>query len=257
MRDIIIAGNWKMNKGLGEAVDFAERLKQVAEKGIAETVLPIIAPAFPLISHLAKVFEGSKVMVAAQDVSAHKSGAFTGEVSAEILASLGVPYCIVGHSERRSYHGESCEIVREKLLRLIDSGIKPILCIGETLAQREEGQTEEIILGQLENCLSGIGIYSGKDLIIAYEPVWAIGTGRTATGKQAQEAHSIIRNWLAERYSHTLAEALPILYGGSVKPYNIEELLLKPDIDGGLIGGASLEIDSYLKMLDKAINLNK
>ncbi|HNQ43882.1 MAG TPA: triose-phosphate isomerase [Candidatus Cloacimonadota bacterium] len=257
MRDIVIAGNWKMNKDLTEVRDFCKAISGSFTGKKLGRVLPVIAPAYPFLSAAWRELEGSPVKLAAQDVSSHSSGAFTGEVSATMLASLGVPYCIVGHSERRQYHQESDALIKEKILQLTDAGIKPILCVGETLEQREAGNTAKVVLDQLDGCLHGINIYSPKDIMIAYEPVWAIGTGRNATGEQAQEVHRLIRNWLASKYDRTLAEAISILYGGSVKPDNIAELLAMQDIDGGLIGGASLDAGSFLKMIEISQNANK
>lgn len=255
MREIVIAGNWKMYKDLGSARDFCKTVAGAFKGKALGKVLPIVAPAYPFLSILMRELEGSPVKVAAQDVSAHTEGAFTGEVSAPMLASMSIAYGIVGHSERRQYHHESNEVVREKMLHLMDNNIKPILCIGETLDQRDGGITEQVILEQLEGCLSKVNLYTGKELMIAYEPVWAIGTGRTATGEQAQDVHRIIRKWLSGKYHAQLAENLCILYGGSVKPENIAELLSQPDIDGGLIGGASLNAQSYLKMVDIAAEI--
>lgn len=254
MRDIVIAGNWKMNKDLAEVRSFCKAISGSFTGKKLGRVLPVIAPAFPFLSAAWRELEGSPVKLAAQDVSSHASGAFTGEVSALMLASLGVPYCIVGHSERRQYHHESDALIKEKILQLIDAGIKPIICVGETLEQREAGQTTKIVIDQLDGCLHGINLYSPKDIMIAYEPVWAIGTGRNATGEQAQDVHRLIRHWLSDRYSPELANGISILYGGSVKPDNIGELLTMPDIDGGLIGGAALDAGSFLTMIDIALN---
>lgn len=254
MRDIIIAGNWKMNKDLDAVRAFCQDVVGGLKGKVLGRVLPILAPAYPFLTLMLRQFEGSSFKVAAQDTSSHRDGAFTGEVSASMLASLGLQYCIVGHSERRAYHQENNETIREKVLTVMDNRMKPILCIGETLEQRDGGITEQVILEQLDGCLRTVNFYTGKDLILAYEPVWAIGTGRNATGEQAQEVHHIIRKWLAGRYNKELADRVSILYGGSVKPQNLAELLAMPDIDGGLIGGASLDAAAYLKMVDVAIN---
>ncbi|HOH98430.1 MAG TPA: triose-phosphate isomerase [Candidatus Cloacimonadota bacterium] len=257
MRDIVIAGNWKMNKDLAEVRSFCKAISGSFTGKKLGKVLPIIAPTYPFLSAAWRELEGSPVKLAAQDVSSHTSGAFTGEVSALMLASLGVPYCIVGHSERRQYHNESDALIKEKILQLIDAGIKPIICVGETLEQREVGHTTKIVIDQLDGCLHGINIYSPKDIMIAYEPVWAIGTGRNATGEQAQEVHRLIRNWLTSQYNKVLSDEISILYGGSVKPENLAELLVMQDIDGGLIGGASLDAASYLKMIEISMNVSK
>lgn len=253
VRELIIAGNWKMHKDLVQVKSFAKAVSKATMGKDLGCVVPILAPAFPFLDVLIRETEGSPVQVSAQDVSSHPDGAFTGEVSANMLASLKLPYCIVGHSERRAYHAESNESIREKLLILMQHEIRPILCIGETLEQRDAGITKDVITDQLSGALHKIKLYSAKELVVAYEPVWAIGTGRNATGEQAQEVHAIIRRWFADRYPETLAEKLPILYGGSVKPENIDELLAMPDIDGGLIGGAALKTESYLNMLESAV----
>jgi len=255
MRDIVIAGNWKMYKDLEEVRGFCTEISECLDTKELRGVVPILAPAFPFLALMLRELEGTPVKVAAQNVSSHPQGAFTGEVSAAMLASLPLEYCIVGHSERRAYHFESDEIIREKALSLMTEGIRPIICVGETLEQRDAGETEHVILDQLEGVLRNVTIYSPNDLMIAYEPVWAIGTGRTASGEQAQEAHRHIRKWLASRYSDELADGICILYGGSVKPSNIAGLLEMPDIDGGLIGGASLIAKDFLKMIEISIDL--
>ncbi len=257
MRKIIIAGNWKMNKDLEDVRDFCRAIVNSLQTKDLGKVLPILAPTYPFLDLMQRELCETCVQISAQDVSAHPEGAFTGEVSAEMLTSLGLEYCIVGHSERRAQHHESNEIVREKLLMLIDNDIIPILCIGETLEQRDAGSTKAVILEQLDGCLREVNIFDAEDLIIAYEPVWAIGTGRTATGEQAQEVHHIIRTWLQDTYSQALADEICILYGGSVKPDNIAGLLAMPDIDGGLIGGAALNADHYLKMIEIAVESKK
>ncbi|MDD4277566.1 MAG: triose-phosphate isomerase [Candidatus Cloacimonetes bacterium] len=257
MRKIVIAGNWKMYKDLEDVRAFCKAIASSLETKDLGRVLPILAPAYPFLALLQRELRDTSVKVAAQDASAHSEGAFTGEVSAAMLTSLGLEYAIVGHSERRAMHNESNEIVREKLMMLMDNSIKPILCVGETLEQRDADDTQKVILEQLNGCLNNVSLYSAEDIMIAYEPVWAIGTGRTATGEQAQEVHSIIRNWLTHTYSQALADEIPILYGGSVKPDNIAGLLAMPDIDGGLIGGASLKADQYLEMINIALESRK
>lgn len=257
MRKIVIAGNWKMNKDLEDVRAFCKAIaSSLMAKDLAD-VLPILAPGYPFLDLMQRELRDTSVEMAAQDVSAHPEGAFTGEVSAAMLSSFGLEYCIVGHSERRAHHNESNEIVREKLLMLMDNDIKPILCIGETLQQRDAGSTKNVILDQLDGCLRNVNIYGAEDIMIAYEPVWAIGTGRTATGEQAQEVHRIIRTWLLDTYNQALADEVVILYGGSVKPDNLAGLLAMPDIDGGLIGGASLQADQYLQMIDIALESRK
>ncbi len=257
MRKIVIAGNWKMHKDLEGVRAFCKAIASSLKTINIGQILPILAPTYPFLALMQRELGDTTVKVAAQDVSAHAEGAFTGEVSAAMLSSLGLEYSIVGHSERRAMHNESNEIIREKLLLLMDNNIKPILCVGETLEQRDAEITEKVILEQLNGCLSKVNIYNADDLIIAYEPVWAIGTGRTASGEQAQEVHRIIRNWLHHTYHQDLADEICILYGGSVKPENIAELLAMPDIDGGLIGGAALDADKYLKMIEIAVESRK
>jgi triosephosphate isomerase len=255
MRDLIIAGNWKMNKDLFETEAFCHDLALYLKHHDEERVKPVVAPVFPCLAKAQEILLGMPAQVAGQDVSAHESGAYTGEVSAAQLRSLGLGYCIIGHSERRQYHGESDALIREKMLRLFEAEITPILCLGETLGQREEGRTEEVVVSQLEGCFQDIALRTGKEVVIAYEPVWAIGTGRTATSAQAQEVHALIRGWLVKRYSPQIAEQIHILYGGSAKPDNIRELLSQPDIDGGLIGGASLKTDDFCAMISIAVEV--
>ena len=249
MRKIYIAGNWKMNKGLQETKEFLATVIPELNKLKLDKVIPLIAPAYPFLEEALKSSLGSCMQVAAQDVSVHSEGAYTGEVSASMLASLGLKYCIVGHSERRQYHNETDSTVNAKILKLWENQITPLVCIGETLQQREENKTTEVILSQLEGCLANINLTTGKEIILAYEPVWAIGTGKTATPIQAQEVHNLIRNWLKTNYSEKVAEELSLLYGGSIKPGNLEELLACADIDGGLIGGASLKEEDFLEMV--------
>jgi triosephosphate isomerase len=209
----------------------------------------IIAPAYPFLHEALRKSVGSGLQIAAQDVSLNNDGAYTGEVSASMLASLGIKYGIIGHSERRQYHGETDATVKARMLKLFEQKITPIVCIGETLAQRDANLTTDIIISQLNGCLSEIKLQAGTEIIIAYEPVWAIGTGRTATPQQAQEVHALIRKWLVDNYAPEVAENMAILYGGSVKPDNLKELLACQDIDGGLIGGASLKAEDFLAMV--------
>lgn len=249
MRKIMIAGNWKMNKGLSETRDFVLTVSSTLRAMELKSCQALIAPAYPFLAEALRESFSSPLLVAAQDVSLHEDGAYTGEVSVNMLASLGLTHCIVGHSERRQYHNETDAAINTKINKLFAKNITPIVCIGETLAQRDAGQTADIILTQLEGCFKDIALQSGNELIIAYEPVWAIGTGRTATPEQAQEVHALIRKWLCENYDAIVAENLLILYGGSVKPDNLQDLLSCADIDGGLIGGASLKAEDYLAMV--------
>ncbi|MDY0152165.1 MAG: triose-phosphate isomerase [Candidatus Cloacimonas sp.] len=255
MRKIYIAGNWKMNKGLAETREFVKTVVSGLESYACGRVVPLIAPAYPFLVEALRESFGSALQIAAQDISLHDAGAFTGEVSCTMLASLGLKHCIIGHSERRQYHGETDEEVRLKMQMLFTQNILPIVCIGETLAQRDAGSTKEVIISQLKGCMKDIELATGEEIVLAYEPVWAIGTGRTASPEQAQEVHALIRNWLRENYSPTVAANLPILYGGSVKPDNLASLLACADIDGGLIGGASLKQEDFLKMVEIGIKL--
>lgn len=253
MRKIYIAGNWKMNKGLAETREFVKTVVSALESYACGRVIPLIAPAYPFLVEAMRESFGTELQIAAQDISLHDDGAFTGEVSSTMLASLGLKYCIIGHSERRQYHGETDAEVQQKMLKLFAQNILPIVCIGETLAQRDAGNTKEVILAQLKGCLKEIELKTGEEIVLAYEPVWAIGTGRTASPEQAQEVHAIIRNWLRENYSANVAANLPILYGGSVKPDNLASLLACADIDGGLIGGAALKQEDFVKMVEIGI----
>ncbi len=255
MRKLIIAGNWKLNKDLSETRSFVKEVVSQLSKLELGRVIPLIAPAYPFLTEALREAFGSPLMVSAQDVSDRDNGAFTGEVSASMLASLGLKYCIIGHSERRQYHGETDESVNRRLFKLLEHGLTPIVCIGETLAQRDAGATETVVLSQLEGGLKDLKLESGTEIIMAYEPVWAIGTGRTASPQQAQEVHALIRKWLKENYGAAVAENLSVLYGGSVKPDNIKELLECPDIDGGLIGGASLKENDFLAMVNTAVSV--
>lgn len=255
MRKIIIAGNWKMNKDLGETRVFIAKVGSALAEMALGRVFPLVAPAYPFLGEALRLADGTPLQVSAQDVSAHDDGAFTGEVSARMLGSLGLKYGIVGHSERRQYHAETDAIICTKMHKLLSHRIRPIVCVGESLAQREAGDTEEVVLEQLNACLKGLEMHSGEEIIIAYEPVWAIGTGRTATPQQAQEVHALIRFWLSKSYSQAIADKLCILYGGSVKPDNIKELLACEDIDGGLIGGASLKEEDFINMVKTATTI--
>ena len=239
-----------MNKLPSELSAWVRDLKVASSRKALNADLAICAP-YPHLPALVEAVLGTAVLPGAQDVSAHQAGAYTGEVSAAMLKDVGVKTVIIGHSERRQYHQERDALINTKLQRLQEHGLVPILCIGETLAEREAGATERIVLGQLTACLHGIGLKSATELIIAYEPVWAIGTGKTATAADAQEVCGAIRATLLKLYP-ALAEGVRILYGGSMKPDNAAELLSQPDINGGLVGGASLEVASYLGIAEGA-----
>ena len=249
MRKPVIAGNWKMYKTTGESVDTALALKSlVANANHCEVV---IAPVFTALKTVADRLEGSNIGVAAQDCSTEpEEGAHTGEVAAFMLRDVGVSYVIVGHSERRQFYFETDTMVRRKVQAAITSGLTAIMCMGESLEQRDQSIAERVVSGQLSGGLSGLTASDLDRIIVAYEPVWAIGTGRTATPEQAQEMHAFIRRVFAERYSESAAQALRILYGGSVKPDNISGLMAQPDIDGALVGGASLVAESFARIVN-------
>ncbi|MDX2004477.1 MAG: triose-phosphate isomerase [Meiothermus sp.] len=247
MRKILVAGNWKMYKTPSEAKSWFRDLLDKMPATAAEAALMVNFVSLPIAS---EVLEGNGVYWGAQDVSGHTEGAYTGEVSAKMLADLACKYTVVGHSERRSYHGESDALVAQKIKRLNEVGIIPILCVGEPLEIREAGTHVEYTLKQLAGSLEGIAPDSADKLVVAYEPVWAIGTGKTATPDDAEAMHREIRAWLAQRYDLGFANSVRILYGGSVKPDNAAALFGQPNIDGGLVGGASLKLDDYVKLLE-------
>lgn len=249
MRKPVIAGNWKMYKTLSESVDTALALKPlVANANHCEVV---IAPVFTALKTVSDRLEGSNVKVSAQDCSSEKEeGAHTGEVAAFMLRDVGAKYVIVGHSERRQFYSETDEQVNRKVQAALASGLTVIMCVGETLAQREDGIAEDVVSTQIIGGLSGLTASDLDRIIVAYEPVWAIGTGRTATPEQAQEMHAFIRRVFAERHSSAAADALRILYGGSVKPDNIAGLMEQADIDGALVGGASLKAESFAQIVN-------
>lgn len=246
-RKAVIAGNWKMNKLPSEAKGFLEELRAaMPAKKTCETVLCV---PFVTAPALLKAMRDSRVAVGTQDVSEHDFGAYTGEVAAEMLGDLGVKYCIVGHSERRAYHGETDAIVNQKARKLLANGLTPIICVGESLEQREAGLTMELVAYQVKAALVGIDERTVRRCVIAYEPIWAIGTGRTATAEQAQEVCREIRAVIRRLYDARSARAVSVLYGGSMNAKNCDELLAQPDIDGGLIGGASLKSAEFARIV--------
>jgi len=247
MRKPIIAGNWKMNKTVGEARELVKALKgKVANVTDVEIV---VAPVFTALSAVAKIIKGTEIKLAAQDMYWEAEGAFTGEVSPLMLKDVGCHYVMIGHSERRAYFSETNETVNKKVKAAHAHSLKPIVCVGERLEQRESGITKDVIRDHVVNGLVGVTEEQMLNTVIAYEPVWAIGTGKTATPEQAQEVHEFIRGLLTEIYSSDVAEAVRISYGGSVKPGNIAQLMSQPDIDGGLIGGASLDAESFAQIV--------
>lgn len=246
MRTNVIAGNWKMNKTNDEAVKMLTELKELV-KDIKDVKVVIGAP-FTALSDAVKAVAGSNVEIAAENVYPKASGAYTGEVSPVMLEAIGVKYVIIGHSERREYFHESNEFINEKVKAVLAHNMTPILCIGEKLEDREAGRTAQVNEKQIREGLAGITAEEAKKIIVAYEPVWAIGTGKTATPEMAQETHKEIRDVLRDMFG-TVADEMVIQYGGSMKPENAKELLAQADIDGGLIGGASLEAPSFAKIV--------
>ncbi|WP_303044603.1 triose-phosphate isomerase [Paramuribaculum intestinale] len=244
MRKKIVAGNWKMNTTLQEGVGLAKDVNEALKHAEVECDVVICVP----FTHLAPVNEviDSKLGLGAENCADHKSGAYTGEVSASMVASTGATYVILGHSERRQYYGETAETLKEKVALALDNNLTPIFCIGEVLEQRENGSYLDVVKSQIEDALFGLSAAEFSKLVLAYEPVWAIGTGKTATDDQAQEMHAHIRSVIAGKYGKEIADNTSILYGGSCKPSNARALFAKPDVDGGLIGGASLDAESIL-----------
>ncbi len=237
-----------MNKLPSEAEAWANNFKDALTHVSADAEILVCAP-FTHLASLRTVFTDSPVAVGSQDVSQHSEGAYTGEVSAAMLKDIGVTYVVIGHSERREYHKESDALVNAKVKKVLETGLRPILCVGESLAQREAGQAESVVLAQLSAGLDGVTFASPADVVVAYEPIWAIGTGKTATSDDAQAMSATIRKALQSMYPNDASE-IRILYGGSMKPSNAKELLEKPDINGGLIGGASLKIEDLVAILE-------
>ena len=247
MRKKVIAGNWKMNMLPNEAMNFIEQFAPLVKDTENEVILCV--PYTDLFYALLHV-QGTNIKVGAQNMHWEESGAYTGEVSGKMLKSIGVEYVIIGHSERRQYFAETDETVNKKIKSALANGLKPIVCVGETLEQREQGITKDIITNQVEKALEEISAESLKDIIIAYEPIWAIGTGKTATKEDANETIKQIREKIAEKYGQNVADGVIIQYGGSVKSSNAKELFEMSDIDGGLVGGASLKPDEFSKIVN-------
>ena len=243
MRTPVIAGNWKMNKTVADAVALAEELKSRLED--VQDVHIVVCPTFLALNSVAETLAHSTIGVGGQNMYWEESGAFTGEVSGEMLKEAGASYVIIGHSERRQFFGETNETVNRKVRKALEIGLTPIMCVGETLEEREAGDMETVVSSHVTEGLADISNDDARRVIVAYEPVWAIGTGKTATPEQAQAAHEFIRGKLAEVFSNDTAAAMIIQYGGSVKPANVKELMSQPDIDGALVGGAALKADSF------------
>ena len=248
-RKAIIAGNWKMNKTATEAAKLVDELIPAVKDASCEVV--ICTPYTDLVTAVAKT-KGTNIHVGAENVHFEKSGAFTGEISADMLVDLGVEYVIVGHSERRQYFAETDQTVNKRALAALNAGLKVIICVGESLQQREEGVTEELVRMQTKIALRDVTAEQMANVVIAYEPIWAIGTGKTATAEDAQEVCGAIRETLKEMFGEELANGIRVLYGGSAKPGNIAELVAKPDVDGALVGGASLKAADFASMVVKA-----
>ena len=249
-RKTIIAGNWKMNKTASETKKFAEELKGILPK--AKWCDVVVCVPFVNIPAAIRAFKDMRIAVGAEDLYFEKSGAYTGEVSADMLKDLGVKYVIIGHSERRQYFGETDMTVNKKVHAALEAGLHPIICVGESLEQREMGITMELIALQVKSAFAGVPAEKARKCVVAYEPVWAIGTGKTATAAQANEVCALIRATIADLYSKADADALTIQYGGSMNAKNAEELLDQPDVDGGLIGGASLKPEDFAAIVKAA-----
>ena len=247
MRRPFIAGNWKMYKTIREAVDFAKQLKN-AQRGYDDRDV-VIAPPFPALYAVAEVLKESGIRLSAQNLHEKPEGAYTGEVSAGMLIDAGCEYVIVGHSERRTLFGEKNDVINRKLKSALSFGLRPIFCIGEILEEREEGRTFAVVEQQIKEGLNNLTTDDIRHLLIAYEPVWAIGTGKTATPEQAQEVHAFIRDVMGKAYGGDVSVDIAVIYGGSVNPGNIGGLMAQEDIDGALVGGASLDIDSFVRII--------
>ncbi len=243
MRTPFIAGNWKMNKTTSEAIAFVNELKD-SVKEINDVEIGVFPPALAVVP-VCEALKGTNITVGTQNLHWEESGAYTGELSADMILDAGCEYVLIGHSERRQYFGETDETVNKKLKKALAKGLKPIVCVGENLEEREAGKAEEVVKTQITDGFKDISEEDSKKIVIAYEPVWAIGTGKTATPETAQEIHSMIRSLYADIFSQESADALRIQYGGSVKPDNVKEIMAQEDIDGALVGGAALKVDSF------------
>ena len=250
MRRPIIAANWKLNKSLAEAKEYARKFGDLAGRFRDRDI--VLAVPYPFIASVASILEESRIETASQEIFFEESGAFTGTVSAAMVKDVGATWTLVGHSERRQHFGETLETSAKRMRAALSAGVKPMLCVGETLAEREAGRTADVVGQQLEAALGELDVASLTDIAIAYEPVWAIGTGKVATPAQAQEVHGEIRERLRYR-GQSWAESMRILYGGSVKPANAQELMAQADIDGALVGGASLEPQSFFEIVSAAL----
>jgi len=253
VRKPFVAGNWKMNTDIRSSVTLAKRIASGSSEVAGHSISVAVFPPFVYLEFVAKVLSASSIAVGAQDVYCQSKGAFTGEISSAMLKDVGCTYVLCGHSERRHVIGETDELVNKKVAAAIAGGLLPILCVGELLSERDSSQTEQVVTRQLKKGLAELSAEKVSAVTIAYEPVWAIGTGRTATPQQAQEVHQFVRNLLAQMYDRELAEETRILYGGSVKPDNSADLMGQQDIDGLLVGGASLNADDFLAIIRSAV----
>jgi len=250
-RKLLIAGNWKMNKTAAEALDLAQALDR--DLGLVKEVEVAVCPPFTALARVSEVLKDSNLRLGAQNMSEHANGAYTGEISAEMLKEFYVRYVILGHSERRQYQKESDALIARKAAAAHAATLKPIVCVGETLQEREANQTAAVVESQVRGSLAGLTKAQMEETVLAYEPVWAIGTGKTATSAQAQEVHALIRKLLASLFDEAVARRVRIQYGGSVKPANARELMSLPDVDGALVGGASLEARSFSDIVKNSI----
>lgn len=252
MRSKVIVGNWKMNKDIHETAELVEDLKDRL-KDFRDGVEIVVCPPFTSLVVARGLITGTRIRLGAQNMSDKDDSAFTGEISARMLTAIGCEYVILGHSERRQYFKETNELINAKVQKALKAGLIPIACVGETLEERESGATNQIISAQVKGVLAGLDSSAMSMLVVAYEPVWAIGTGRNATPVQAEEVHKLIRKLIGQVHSWPVAERLQILYGGSVNPGNALDLLSQPDVDGALVGGACLKADSFIAILNAAV----
>jgi triosephosphate isomerase len=250
-RKLVIAGNWKMNKTVAEAIDLVQGLKR--ELSAVKEIDIVVCPPYTALSEVSKEILDSNIRLGAQNMSEHNAGAYTGEIAAGMLKEFSVRYVILGHSERRQFQKESDELIAKKAAAAHAASLKPIVCVGELLEEREAGRTEKVIGAQLQGSLAGLSKQQMEETIVAYEPVWAIGTGKTASPAQAQEVHKFIRKRIEKLFDETVARRVRIQYGGSVKASNARELMGQPDVDGALVGGASLEIRSFSDIIKNSI----
>ncbi|MEA3446065.1 MAG: triose-phosphate isomerase [Bacteroidota bacterium] len=250
MRKKIVAGNWKMNNSLNRGIELATEINKLVRKQEDCDVTVILSPPFIHLADISRIIDKDAVSVAAQNCAANPKGAFTGEVSVKMIKSTGADYVIVGHSERRQYYGEDNQVLKQKVTRVLENSLTPIFCIGEQLSDRKAGKHFDLVKSQLEEALFDLPVNLFGKIVIAYEPIWAIGTGVTASPEQAQEMHNFIRKTIAGKFGNEMAESISILYGGSCKPSNAKELFANPDVDGGLIGGASLQAEDFFAIIN-------